>query len=202
MIWYTPTAQKWQGQLSCLRGYSLQPQKEATASLLCPGNPPLPFPHHSPLPLLVQQGQWSRTRSLDSHKQSHACTISTQSGSQGPSKSGAVAIQTLSCPVYSGSQPGARVACAVSTTLRVSTWAGGTPVGTTTSHTSDRNGLARSMLSPWSKGKWEQAQLRPAGCWTNALIMLPGQRWAEPAPRAGHGCTRHSSTYTDTFTLL
>lgn len=57
MIWYAPTAQKWHGQLSCLRDYPLQPQEEATASLPCRGNPPLPFPHHSPLPLLAQQGQ-------------------------------------------------------------------------------------------------------------------------------------------------
>lgn len=63
MIWYAPPAQKCQVQLSYHKDYLLQ--KEATVFLLCFGNTLLLVPHHSPLPLLTQQGQWSGMRSLE-----------------------------------------------------------------------------------------------------------------------------------------
>lgn len=65
MIWYAPSALKCHIQLSYHRDSLLQPQKEATISLLCFDNTLLLVPHRSPLPLLTQQGQWRGMKSLE-----------------------------------------------------------------------------------------------------------------------------------------
>lgn len=91
------------------------------------GLSPLPSPH--PPAIASTAGtvaQDEEPGATDPHEQSHACTVSAQSGSQGARKSGAVVIQILasqlqSWPVYSGSKPGVRVACTVPTTLSVNT---------------------------------------------------------------------------------
>lgn len=127
MTWYTPTALKWQEQLSrgvspaaTEKGYGLSP-------LLWQPSSPVPSPH--PPAIASTAGtvaQDEEPGATDPHEQSRACTVPAQSGSQGARKTGAVVIQILasqlqSWPVYSGSKPRARVACTAPTTLSVNT---------------------------------------------------------------------------------